>query len=192
MYLQQDNQHAGQPDRNALLLLRCAYRFLTLSLMVNAPPCPPISVQSHTGKTTREVMSERPDHRDGDALVHELHQGAMYGRQVCYNISLVPYIYTFLPCCPAALPDLPPHPSTPPVTISSAAAARIIPRCKSPSPTRQDHPGACTSAKRGLPCPTGHLTTPSATPHARSAHSPDSECHQHVPTRHSLLPEDAC
>jgi hypothetical protein len=98
MYLQQDNQHAGQPDRNALLLLRCAYRFLTLSLMVNAPPCPPISVQSHTGKTTREVMSERPDHRDGDALVHEPHQGAMYGRQVCYNISLVPYIYTFLPC----------------------------------------------------------------------------------------------
>ena len=68
--------------RNALLLLRCAYRFLTLSLMVNAPPCPPISVQSHTGKTTREVMSERPDHRDGDALVHELHQGATVGKSV--------------------------------------------------------------------------------------------------------------
>jgi hypothetical protein len=112
MYLQQDNQHAGQPDRNALLLLRCAYRFLTLSLMVNAPPCPPISVQSHTGKTTREVMSERPDHRDGDALVHELHQGAMYGRQVCYNISLVPYIYTFLPCCPAARPSAAPKHTT--------------------------------------------------------------------------------
>jgi hypothetical protein len=28
------------------------------------------------------VMSERPDHRDGDALVHELHQGATVGKSV--------------------------------------------------------------------------------------------------------------
>lgn len=56
VYDKTHNQHTGQPDGNGLLLRRMAYRFLTSSLMVNAPPCRPISVQSHTGRTTREVM----------------------------------------------------------------------------------------------------------------------------------------
>jgi hypothetical protein len=136
-YSKTNNQHAGQPDRNPLVLSRLAYRFLTLSLMVTAPPCPPISVQSHTGKTTREeVMREDQTIVMAMALVQLMHP-IDHGRQVCYkyNISLVPYIYTFLlcPARPSAAPKH--HPSFPPQPLhaSSHAASHL-------SPTRQDHP----------------------------------------------------
>ena len=84
---------------------------------------------------TRTIDGRRPGHRDGDALVQLLQPGAMVGKSVITH-SLFP---TFIPSCPA-LPDLPPHLSTTHPSLSSAAAARIIPRCKSPSATRQDHP----------------------------------------------------
>lgn len=192
-YDETQNQHIAQPGGNAILLWRLAYRFLTLSLMVTAPPCPPISAQSHTGKTTRECDGRRPGYRDGDALVQLLQPGD-HGRQVCYNTLIIP-LHVIPPCL--ALPDLPPHPST--------AAHHFHPQplhASSHSASHHRRPVRITLriCKRGLSCPTGHLTTPSAPPHASAAHSPDSGCHQHVPTwsptRHSCyrrrLSSDVC
>ena len=111
---------------------------------------------------TRTIDGRRPGHRDGDALVQLLQPGAMVGKSVITH-SLFP---TFTPSCPA-LPDLPPHLSTTHPSLSSAAAARIIPRCKSPSWARQDHVAAFYEGKRArywshhsAICRTPRFTTP--------------------------------
>lgn len=103
---------------------------------------------------TRTIDGRRPGHRDGDALVQLLQPGAMVGKSVITH-SLFP---TFIPSCPA-LPDLPPHPSTtlhfPPQPLHASSHAASHHR----RPVRI----TLHICKRGLSCPTGHLTTPSAT-----------------------------
>ena len=138
LYDKTNNQHIGQPGGNAVLVWRLAscvsLSYLKLDGKRSTLPAylGPIPYgQDHT----RTIDGRRPGHRDGDALVQLLQPGAMVGKSVITH-SLFP---TFIPSCPA-LPDLPPHLSTTHPSLSSAAAARIIPRCKSPSATRQDHP----------------------------------------------------
>jgi len=160
------DQHIGQPDGICLVVWRnLSLSYLKLDGKRSTLPAylGPIPYrQDHTRSD-----ESRPGHRDGDAPVQRMQSGAMVDKSVTL-ITHNHYSPTFIPPCTARSSAAPikQHPSIPPQPLHASSHAA--------SHHRRPVKIALHFCKRGLSRPTGHLTTPSATPHASSAHSPDS------------------
>jgi len=160
-----------------------AYRSLTIKRKVNAPLCRPISVQSYTGRNRRDptttlvsVYAGRKRRFPSDSE----------SRPCFKNSSMFLNSYISILCCPIFRRARFPSQASPRAPFYSVPAARIIPRCKSPSgPARI----TLQHSTRGNRLPSGHFTTPSAGPHASLRLSPYSLVpptrNGRTPTRHN-------
>ena len=160
-----------------------AYRSLTIKRKVNAPLCRPISVQSYTGRNRRDPTTTLVSVYAGRK---RMFPSDSESRPCFKNSSMFLNSYISILCCPVFRRARFPSQALPRAPFYSVPAARIIPRCKSPSgPARI----TLQHFTRGTRVPSGqplrHLQDPTlhyAFPHTCS-------CHQHVtawtPTRHS-------